>query len=225
MPDVTRTPGQPCQTLRGHVPIEHPLQLHNQLAPFGLGTGTSHNDQPRSASKAFGSGFGSGASAWNGDIWSGSAIGSGMKSRLQDNSQILGMSPMPSKLAFGSVSEPSDAGQQLLAPQPQPQQQPPPQTSSPPSRKRKAPGSAPIAAMPPMSSTMPSSSLGKPSDAGQQANEGHEASSSMPLPKKSRTNAPWTPAEEQRLKVVRDAGNSWDEIAKVGRSRPLQVSR
>ena len=62
-------------------------------------------------------------------------------------------------------------------------------------------------------------------DAGQQADEGNEASSSMPPFKRSRTNTPWTPAEEQRLKVMRDVGNSWEEIAKVGRSRPFQVSR
>jgi len=43
------------------------------------------------------------------------------------------------------------------------------------------------------------------------------ASSPMgpPPAKKSRTNTPWTPAEEQRLKNMRDAGNSWAEIAKV----------
>lgn len=36
-----------------------------------------------------------------------------------------------------------------------------------------------------------------------------------PKVKKSRTNTPWTAAEEQRLKQMRDAGNSWSEIAKV----------
>ena len=36
-----------------------------------------------------------------------------------------------------------------------------------------------------------------------------------PKLKKSRTNTPWTPAEELRLKQMRDAGNSWSEIAKV----------
>jgi len=36
-----------------------------------------------------------------------------------------------------------------------------------------------------------------------------------PKPKKGRTNTPWTPAEEHRLKVMRDAGNSWSEIAKT----------
>jgi hypothetical protein len=36
-----------------------------------------------------------------------------------------------------------------------------------------------------------------------------------PKAKKSRTNTPWTPAEELRLKQMRDASNSWSEIAKV----------
>ena len=107
---------------------------------------------------------------------------------------------------------PPQQQQQLLAPQPQ--QSPQPNSSS---RKRKAPGEAPapIAAMPPM----PSTSLGEPIDGGHQVEEPNEASSSMPPPKKSRTNTPWTPAEEQRLKVMRDAGNSWGEIAKVTRQR------
>jgi hypothetical protein len=33
--------------------------------------------------------------------------------------------------------------------------------------------------------------------------------------KRPRTNTPWTAAEEQRLKAMRDAGNSWSEIAKT----------
>ncbi|KAK6217956.1 O-glycoside alpha-1,2-mannosyltransferase 4 [Pestalotiopsis sp. IQ-011] len=40
-----------------------------------------------------------------------------------------------------------------------------------------------------------------------------------PPAKKSRTNTPWTPAEELRLKQMRDAGNSWAEIAKTFPSR------
>jgi len=36
-----------------------------------------------------------------------------------------------------------------------------------------------------------------------------------PRVKKSRTNTPWTQAEEHRLKQMRDAGNSWSEIAKT----------
>ncbi|MCJ1379173.1 hypothetical protein MMC17_002273 [Xylographa soralifera] len=42
-----------------------------------------------------------------------------------------------------------------------------------------------------------------------------EPSSSPTTAKKSRTNTPWTPAEERRLKTMRDAGNSWNEIAKT----------
>ena len=38
-----------------------------------------------------------------------------------------------------------------------------------------------------------------------------------PPAKKSRTNTPWTPQEEHRLKQMRDAGNSWAEIAKACR--------
>ncbi|KAJ4401646.1 hypothetical protein N0V91_007818 [Didymella pomorum] len=42
-----------------------------------------------------------------------------------------------------------------------------------------------------------------------------DASAQEPKVKKSRTNTPWTPAEELRLKQMRDAGNSWSEIAKT----------
>ena len=42
-----------------------------------------------------------------------------------------------------------------------------------------------------------------------------DTSTSPPVAKKSRTNTPWTPAEEQRLKTMRDAVNSWSEIAKL----------
>lgn len=46
--------------------------------------------------------------------------------------------------------------------------------------------------------------------------ESNMADSPMQPPaKKSRTNTPWTPAEEQRLKNMRDTGNSWADIAKV----------
>lgn len=50
-----------------------------------------------------------------------------------------------------------------------------------------------------------------------------ESPAQEPRVKKSRTNTPWTPAEEQRLKHMRDAGNSWSEIAKVGRN-PARTS-
>jgi Myb-like DNA-binding domain len=39
--------------------------------------------------------------------------------------------------------------------------------------------------------------------------------SGPPPAKKGRTNTPWTPAEEQRLKQMRDQGKSWSEIAKT----------
>ncbi|KAF1930504.1 uncharacterized protein M421DRAFT_418813 [Didymella exigua CBS 183.55] len=42
-----------------------------------------------------------------------------------------------------------------------------------------------------------------------------DTSTQEPKIKKSRTNTPWTPAEELRLKQMRDAGNSWSEIAKT----------
>lgn len=52
---------------------------------------------------------------------------------------------------------------------------------------------------------------------GQPGTEGlsHADPGATPKPKKGRTNTPWTPAEEHRLKVMRDAGNSWSEIAKT----------
>jgi len=50
---------------------------------------------------------------------------------------------------------------------------------------------------------------------GNEAAESAMPSAQQPPVKKSRTNTPWTPAEEQRLKSMRDAQNSWAEIAKV----------
>jgi hypothetical protein len=38
---------------------------------------------------------------------------------------------------------------------------------------------------------------------------------SGPPAKKGRTNTPWSPAEELRLKQMRDQGKSWSEIAKT----------
>ena len=39
-----------------------------------------------------------------------------------------------------------------------------------------------------------------------------------PKRKASRTNTPWSAAEEQKLKQMREAGHSWSEIAKVWRA-------
>ena len=65
---------------------------------------------------------------------------------------------------------------------------------------------------------MSSTGLVDPSATGQEGDEAAETSPQIQAPKKSRTNTPWTPSEEQRLKVMRDQGNSWGEIAKVGES-------
>ena len=62
---------------------------------------------------------------------------------------------------------------------------------------------------------MTSSPYGDPGGLGDPSATFAESSTSAPPPKKSRTNTPWSPAEEQRLKTMRDAGNSWNEIAKV----------
>jgi len=46
-------------------------------------------------------------------------------------------------------------------------------------------------------------------------NEQNDLPPPKPKVKKTRINIPWTPAEEQQLKRMRDNGNSWNEIAKV----------
>ncbi|KAI4241600.1 MAG: hypothetical protein L6R42_011218, partial [Xanthoria sp. 1 TBL-2021] len=84
-------------------------------------------------------------------------------------------------------------------------------TSNP--RKRRAPESPPMAGVPPGLDP----GYGPSSAYAAQAQQGElqpEISTQPSAPKKSRTNTPWTPAEEQRLKTMRDAGNSWSEIAK-----------
>ncbi|KAJ8109061.1 hypothetical protein OPT61_g7727 [Boeremia exigua] len=50
-----------------------------------------------------------------------------------------------------------------------------------------------------------------------------DSSPQEPKTKKSRTNTPWTPAEELRLKQMRDAGNSWSEIAKTERIADVDI--
>lgn len=85
-------------------------------------------------------------------------------------------------------------------------------TSNP--RKRRAPESPSMAGVPPGLDP----GYGPSSAYAAQAQQGElqpEISTQPSAPKKSRTNTPWTPAEEQRLKTMRDAGNSWSEIAKV----------
>ncbi|KAI1435095.1 hypothetical protein GGR50DRAFT_694431 [Xylaria sp. CBS 124048] len=119
------------------------------------------------------------------------------------------------------------------------QQSTPTQTPAQPAprgRKRPAPGQATptptpatIAAPPTTASgTMPSTPAAAatpipvPSGAQQASaaaqspgSDGPDTPSQNPPVKKSRTNTPWTPAEELRLKQMRDAGSSWSEIAKT----------
>jgi len=74
-------------------------------------------------------------------------------------------------------------------------------------KKRRASGQ-PIAPAPPASSTSFAEASGGPTTALEQQ------PAAPPPAKKGRTNTPWTPAEELRLKQMRDAGKSWSEIAK-----------
>jgi hypothetical protein len=88
-------------------------------------------------------------------------------------------------------------------------------------QKRPAPAPSPAAAsaapsVPATPATAPAPQTAATSTPAQAAAEDANATPSNPPPaKKSRTNTPWTPAEELRLKQMRDAGNSWAEIAKV----------
>ena len=130
--------------------------------------------------------------------------GSGSGSRRAANPPTTTSSPPPERSLFTETHEEPQTLESLPAP-----------TSSPPSRKRKAPGSSLTAGSPPTSTT----AYGDPGGLGEPTPTMAESSTSAPPAKKSRTNTPWTPAEEQRLKTMRDAGNSWSEIAKV-RSSP-----
>ncbi|OAA78703.1 MYB DNA-binding domain protein [Akanthomyces lecanii RCEF 1005] len=112
---------------------------------------------------------------------------------------------------------PSGPGSQQQTPTPTPQ----------PSRqrnKRPAPGTVPSPATPaaipavaagqPPVPTPPNAQSAAPPAAPAPADDSGTAPSQPPA-KKSRTNTPWTPGEELRLKQMRDAGNSWAEIAKT----------
>ena len=105
-----------------------------------------------------------------------------------------------------------------------PQQQTPTQTPAQPSRQRKRP--APNAAPSPATGAAPApitpSQPPPPTPPAPQSAAAAQAQADdvnttpiQPPAKKSRTNTPWTPQEELRLKQMRDAGNSWAEIAKV----------
>ncbi|KAM3431800.1 hypothetical protein MY1884_007053 [Beauveria asiatica] len=135
-----------------------------------------------------------------------------------------GMAPHPQQ-------HPAPGQPPMNVPQPQPpsgpgsQQQTPtptPQPSRP--NKRRAPNTAPSPATPaavpavtpgqPPVPTPPNAQSVPPPAAPAPVDDSN-ATPTQPPAKKSRTNTPWTPAEEQRLKQMRDAGNSWAEIAKT----------
>ncbi|KAL8889365.1 MAG: hypothetical protein Q9215_003345 [Flavoplaca cf. flavocitrina] len=134
---------------------------------------------------------------------------------------VITSAPLSAPSAYVPPFEPQ-SGEFMLDPQPpkqtqlgspiQPQQQ---QSSPPNPRKRKAPEAAPMAGMPSVLDPGYGPSSGYAAQAQQGEQEPEAPSIPTPVPKKSRTNTPWTPAEEQRLKTMRDAGNSWSEIAKV----------
>ncbi|RCI17339.1 hypothetical protein L249_2510 [Ophiocordyceps polyrhachis-furcata BCC 54312] len=125
------------------------------------------------------------------------------------------------------VQPPMNVPQQ---PPPQPggsQQQTPTQTPAQPNRQRKraAPNAAQSPAVPPApvtpsqvqppAPTPPAPQAAPPGPSQSQAEDANASPVAQPPAKKSRTNTPWTPQEELRLKQMRDAGNSWAEIAKT----------
>ena len=107
--------------------------------------------------------------------------------------------------------------------QPQPQHAPPPPPPPPSnamspsvSRKRRASETEPLAGMSQMTSSPGTFSENRYSVPGPVPGSSEVDQTAQGITrKKSRTNTPWTPAEEQRLKSMRDAGQSWGEIAKV----------
>ncbi|KAM5354007.1 hypothetical protein ACJ41O_000657 [Fusarium nematophilum] len=92
---------------------------------------------------------------------------------------------------------------------PPPPQQTPTPTPAQPGRQRKRPAPAPPVPAPPAPQAAPQPQPPAPTD------DANAAPVVPPPAKKSRTNTPWTPQEELRLKQMRDAGNSWAEIAKT----------
>ncbi|TPX18397.1 uncharacterized protein E0L32_011701 [Thyridium curvatum] len=116
--------------------------------------------------------------------------------------------PAPSRQRKRPAPAPSPVAPPV---QPPPQAQPQTQVQPPAPGTPAAPTSVPVPTPVPTPQTAPAAQAPAADDA--------NATPSQPPAKKSRTNTPWTPAEEQRLKQMRDAGNSWAEIAKTFPSR------
>ncbi|KAF2754946.1 hypothetical protein EJ05DRAFT_116927 [Pseudovirgaria hyperparasitica] len=122
------------------------------------------------------------------------------------------MTPAAQNLTSASATEPQ--GVRPLAPASAAGSHEALDLASPTNRKRRASGEYP-------SSTVPGPSSMAPSQASSSAPPGPASGGTelerpiQPSPaKKGRTNTPWTAAEEQRLKQMRDQGLSWNEIAK-----------
>jgi hypothetical protein len=82
-------------------------------------------------------------------------------------------------------------------------------------RKRRASGQPPLNYAPPPSTLAQyGHPLGVPMSMGESLVEPLEPLVE-PASKKGRTNTPWTPDEEQRLKQMRDLNKTWSEIAKT----------
>ena len=123
---------------------------------------------------------------------------------LQPNAQYSGPPDLPSlqpATTFTTANQDSHVGAQQPLP-------------SPTNRKRK---SVTLGQSQDQMASSAGSAEAQASSVAMPAPPGVEAAQE-PKTKKSRTNTPWTPGEELRLKQMRDAGNSWSEIAKVGRS-------
>lgn len=94
---------------------------------------------------------------------------------------------------------------------------PPPVVSPPNPRKRPLSKSPAVEQRPPLNLKPPPSNIpiAESSSAASVSIPALLSADSSERPRKARTNTPWTAAEEQRLKQMRDTGNTWSEIAKV----------
>ncbi|KAF3351776.1 Transcription factor MYB3R-3 like protein [Verticillium longisporum] len=134
----------------------------------------------------------------------------------------------PGQPAMGVTQQQPAQQQPSSQTQPATQQAQPAVATPAPSRQRKRP--APSTASPAVTATPPVPAATVPTPTAAPAtvpvpaaaaappavsDDAGAAPVQPPPAKKSRTNTPWTPAEEQRLKQMRDAGNSWAEIAKT----------
>ncbi|KAI9159037.1 hypothetical protein HJFPF1_07043 [Paramyrothecium foliicola] len=140
-----------------------------------------------------------------------------------------GMTPQQHHQHPTPVQPPMNVPQQPRNAAQQSQQQTPIPTPAQPARQRKrpAPSSAPPpATAPPAAPVTPAQvqapvagpptaqPVGTPAQPQPVVDDATATPTSQPPAKKNRTNTPWTPQEELRLKQMRDAGNSWAEIAK-----------